>query len=77
MSRETDMDGQAKTRAVRYDDDACRIQRGDEIVAMALRLSNSRWGLYDTQERKITGRTFGSAAAVAKAFDAIKERAEA
>lgn len=57
--------------AVRYDKDAYRIQRGDDIVAMALRLANGAWSLYDTSDRRLSKRTWTKPAEVAKAFDEI------
>jgi len=65
---------QVKTRVVRYDADSSRIQHGDEIVAMALRLANGRWGLYDTEERRLTKATFSSPDEVAEAFDRNKAK---
>lgn len=58
-------------RAVRYNADASRIQRGDEIVAMALKLTNGRWGLYDCNEQKLTPTTYKSARDVAAAFNKL------
>lgn len=47
-------------RAVRYDRDSQRIQRGEEIVAMAMRLANDRWWLTDMRDRRIGKRTYAS-----------------
>lgn len=42
----------------RYDKNAHRIMRGDEVVGMALRLGNGKWSLNDAEEKRLTARTF-------------------
>lgn len=66
----------AKSKAVRYDKNASRIERGGDIVAMALRLANNRWGLYDRDERRLVTKTFENPAAVAEAFDLLQTSPE-
>lgn len=60
LSRVTLVEPLIPARAVRYDRDSQRIQRGDEIVAMAMRLANDRWCLNDMSDRRIGGRTYAS-----------------
>jgi 8-oxo-dGTP diphosphatase len=60
-----------KTRLVRYDADAQRIQRGDAVVAMALRLANDRWCLTDANDRRIGRMTYDTPKDVLKAYDAL------
>jgi hypothetical protein len=56
-------------RAVRHDADTQRIMLDGEMVAIALRLSNGRWGLYGAgDERKLTNRTWAKPAEVAEAY---------
>lgn len=60
-------------KAHRYDKDVYRIQReGDEVLAFAMRLSNDRWSLTDTNDRRIGKGTYGSPKEVAAAFDALR-----
>jgi len=60
-----------RTRAVRYDRDTHRIQRGDDVVALAQRLSSDRWSLCDTNDVRIGRRTYATPKEVATAFDEI------
>lgn len=60
LSRITLVEPLVPARAVRYDRDSHRIQRGEEIVAMAIRLANDRWCLNDVSDRRIGGRTYAS-----------------
>lgn len=56
-------------KAVRYNSDAYRIELDGEAVAIALRLGNGRWGLYDARdERKMSDRTWDKPADVANAY---------
>lgn len=59
-------------KAVRYDKDAYRIELDGVVVAMALRLSNDRWALHDTDDRRIGARTWGKPAEVATAYGAMQ-----
>lgn len=56
-------------RAVRYDAIAYRIQRGDEIVAMALQLANDRWAIHDLSDRRIDRATYATPKAAADSFE--------
>jgi len=47
-----------KLKTERFNKDAYRITKDGEIVAFALRMSNDKWGAFDANERRITGRTF-------------------
>jgi hypothetical protein len=59
-------------KAVRYDRDVYRIQRGgDDVLAFAMRLSNGRWALCDTDDRRLDGRTYDGPKEIAAAFDAL------
>lgn len=62
-----------RSRAVRYDKDAYRIQHGEQIVAMALRLANGAWGLYDMQDRRLARETWATPAEVAEAFEQMDD----
>lgn len=64
-----------KTRAVRYDKDTYRIQQGDDVVALAQRLSNDRWVLVDTNDHRLEKRSHAKPKDVAAAYDALKEAA--
>ncbi len=59
------------TRAVRYDKDTHRIQQGDDIVALAQRLSNNRWVLNDRNDQRMEKRTHSTPRQVARAYDEI------
>lgn len=72
MTKEIDVaSDDRKTRAVRYDKDAYRLERGTDIVGTALRLTNDRWALFDREERRLTRSTYPNPAAVAAAFDSM------
>ncbi|MDU7525137.1 MAG: hypothetical protein E7K72_27855 [Roseomonas mucosa] len=45
-------------RAVRYNGDAYRLQRGERIVAVALRFTNGRWGLFKKDGNRIGTESF-------------------
>ncbi|GEM_PF-6039661 len=48
-------------RLDRHDKDVQRIMRGDRIVAMALRMADGRWGVFDpTEERRLLPGNFES-----------------
>lgn len=38
----------------RYDRDCVRIRRSEHIVGMILRLANGQWGLFDTNDKRVT-----------------------
>lgn len=56
-------------RAVRYDKNTHRIQRGDEIVALAQRVGNDRWVLNDMHDRRMNKATYAKPKDVAAAFE--------
>lgn len=62
-----------KTRAVRYDKDTYRIQKGDDVVALAQRLTNDRWVLVDTNDHRLEKRSHAKPKDVAAAYDALKD----
>ena len=64
-------------KAVRYDKDAYRIELDGEIVAMALRMANDSWALFDTSDKRIGGRSWPKPADVAKAYAGILAQAGA
>mgnify|MGYP001208011616 CR=1 FL=1 len=62
-------------KAVRYDKDAYRIEDAQgTVVAMALRLTNDRWALYDTEDHRLSRRTWSKPAEVAAEFDVLPNR---
>ena len=48
--------------------DAKRLVRDGTIVGMLLKMSNDRWGVYDTQEQALTKRTFTTTRKARAAF---------
>ena len=60
-------------KAVRYDKDVYRIEIDDEVVAMALRLGNDRWALFDKDDRRIDRRSWPKPADVAKAYAELQK----
>lgn len=60
-----------KARSVRYDKDTHRIQIGDEVVALAQRLTNDRWVLNDMNDRRMEKRSHASPKEVAAAYDDV------
>lgn len=57
----------------RYSVDAYRIvdEKG-AVVYMALRLANNEWGAYDSEEKRVSKRTFNSPSAVLAFFETME-----
>lgn len=64
-------------KVVRYDKDVYRIELDGVIVAMAMRLTNDRWALNDTNDRRISKSTWSKPAEVAKAYGDMKQAEDA
>lgn len=60
-------------KAVRYDKDAYRIELDGTVVAMALRMANGSWAMFDAADRRIGKRTWAKPADVAEAFAGISK----
>jgi hypothetical protein len=54
---------------------ARRLMCGDEVVGMALQLTNGRWTVNDTNDRPLTRRTFPSALKARDAFVELSQTA--
>lgn len=50
------------------DPNARRIEAGGDLIGFAVKLSNGRWGAYDTRERPLTKRTFANPKTVLRWF---------
>ena len=72
MSERTEVPPPAK--AVRYDADVYRIQRDDEVLAFALRLSNGLWSLADVNDRRIGRASYRTPKEAAQAFNDLTPR---
>lgn len=55
----------------RYNQDAYRILVDAEVVAMALRLANDRWALFDLNDRRMSKMSFATPKEVATHFDEL------
>ena len=51
--------------------DYARLMRGPWLVGMLLRLANDRWGIFDTQEKRLTKLTFLHASMARDKFDEL------
>lgn len=51
--------------------DYARLMRGPWKVGMLLRLANNRWGIYDTEEKRLTKLTFLQPAMARDKFDEL------
>lgn len=51
--------------------DYARLMRGPWFVGMLLRLMNGRWGIYDTQEKRLSKLTFRVPSMARDKFDEL------
>jgi hypothetical protein len=51
--------------------DAIRLRRGPWVVGMLLKLANERWGIFDTQERRLSKLTFRHPSMARDKFDQL------